>query len=175
MDYLERYEIPLNGMKMGPHRFEFKAGKKFFEQIENTEIKEGSVDVVVDLVREERLMDLHFDLVGKVVVPCDRCNEPIEVEIKGKERLILKLGDRFEEEDDEIQIIPENLHTINLTPFIYEYIALLIPVRKVHPEDVQGNSQCNPEILKKLRELNEKKEVDPRWEALNKLKNNSEN
>jgi uncharacterized metal-binding protein YceD (DUF177 family) len=57
-----------------------------------------------------------------------------------------------------------------MSPFLYEYIHLLLPIRRVHPEDDQGNSRCDPEIIRKLKELSESHMPDPRWEALNQLK-----
>ncbi len=142
----------------------------FFEQVEDTEIQGGSVSVAVVMAREERMLDLHFTIAGKVTVLCDRCNEPVEVEVNGKERLIVKLGDRYFEESEDVQVIPDTAHQVELSPFIYEYIHLLMPVRRVHPDDEQGNSRCNPEVIKKLNELGERHMQDPRWEVLTQLK-----
>jgi len=64
-------------------------------------------------------------------------------------------------------------------PF-YEFICLLIPSRKIHPE-----GECNQEMLKVMDNYliveskdvesedqeEDDEEVDPRWAALNKLKN----
>ncbi|MCK9422402.1 MAG: DUF177 domain-containing protein [Bacteroidales bacterium] len=158
-------------MKLGRFTFDFQIDQKFFEHFDNAEIKDGRVGVTVTMNREERMMDLHFAIEGTVKVPCDRCNELIDIGIDGEERLIIKLGDRYYEESDNVQIIPETDQKIDLGPFIYEYIYLLIPFRKVHPDDEYGNSMCDPEIIMKLKELSERHIPDPRWEALNQLKN----
>jgi uncharacterized protein len=171
--YLDQYSIAFSGLKPGAHTFEFEAGKKFFEQFKHSEITEGAVAVKVILEKEERLFDLHFDLEGVVEVACDRCNLSLEIEVKGTERLVVKLGDRFEEESESVQVIPESDHKIDLASFIYEYIHLLLPARRVHPDDEKGKSLCDPEVIKKLNELNEHHEPDLRWEALKSLKNKS--
>lgn len=158
-------------MKLGRHTFDFQIDQKFFEHLEYAEIKDGRVGVTVAMNREERMMDLHFAIEGTVKLPCDRCNEFMDISIAGEERLIVKLGDRYYEESDDVQIIPETDQKIDLGPFIYEYIYLLVPFRKVHPDDKNGNSMCDPEIIKKLKELSESHNADPRWEALNQLKN----
>ncbi|MEI7980198.1 MAG: DUF177 domain-containing protein [Bacteroidota bacterium] len=171
MNYEEQYEISFSGLKPGTHTFEFQIDKKFFEHIEYAEIRDGQVAVKITMDREERMMDFHFNIGGTVKVPCDRCNEIMDIGIAGEERLIVKLGDRFFEESDDVQIIPDTENKIDLGPFIYEYIYLLVPFRKVHPDDEKGNSLCDPEVIKKLNDLSEKHLPDPRWDVLNKLKN----
>ena len=152
------------------HTFDFQIGDTFFEQVNDTEITGGAVTVIVTMAKEERMMDLHLEITGKVNVACDRCNELMSVEVSGKERLIINLGDHYHEESEDVQIIPETVHQFDLRPFLYEYIHLLLPIRRIHPEDEEGNSQCDPDIIKKLKELSERRMQDPRWEALNQLK-----
>jgi uncharacterized metal-binding protein YceD (DUF177 family) len=168
----DQYQIAFTGLNPGTHLFDFKIGDTFFEQVKDAEINGGDVSVSVTMAREERMMDLHLVIHGTVKVPCDRCNELMDVAVNGNERLIIKLGDHYHEESEDVQIIPDTAHQFDLSPFLYEYIHLLLPIRRVHPEDEEGNSQCDPEILKKLKELSEHHIQDPRWEALGKLKNN---
>ena len=58
--------------------------------------------------------------------------------------------------------------------FVYESIMLALPIQVLHPDDENGNSTCNPEILKIMNEhspdAKKEDEIDPRWEALKKLK-----
>jgi len=168
----EQYQIEFSGLKPGTHTFDFHVGKLFFDRVADTEISDGSVSVSLTMAKEERMMDLHFAIKGTVKVSCDRCNELMDVEVSGNERLIVKFGDRYFEESEDVQIIPETAHQFDLSPFIYEYIHLLVPIRRVHPEDEEGNSQCDPEMLEKLNELNTHHTTDPRWDALKQLKKN---
>ncbi|HKJ79252.1 MAG TPA: DUF177 domain-containing protein, partial [Prolixibacteraceae bacterium] len=71
-------------------------------------------------------------------------------------------------------------HQLNLAQLIYEYISLAIPLKRVHPEDKNGDSQCDTEMLDKINnyvqpevDKDEEENVDPRWAALKKLKNNN--
>lgn len=166
----DQFQIAFTGLAAGTHMFDFQVGDAFFEAVEDTEITGGQVSVSVTMAREERMLDLHIRLEGTVRVSCDRCNEPMDAEVKGNERLIVKLGDHYHEESEDVQVIPDTAHQFDLGPFIYEYIHLLLPVRKVHPDDEKGNSQCDADTLRKLRELSERHVQDPRWDALNKLK-----
>ena len=171
VNHADQYQIAFSGLHPGTHSFDFQIGDSFFEQVKDAEITGGQVSVMVTMAKEERMMDLHFEIHGTVKVPCDRCNELMDFAVDGNERLIIKLGDHYQEESEDVQIIPDTAHQFDLRPFLYEYIHLLLPIRRVHPEDEEGNSQCDPEILKKLKELSEHHIQDPRWEALNLLKN----
>lgn len=173
MNYLEQYIIPFSGLRLGVHPFEFKVDDRFFDQFEYSEIKSGSVDVHVVMDREDRMLVLDFHIRGKISLPCDRCLEPISLEVEGKEKLVVKLGDHYEEESEVVEIIPETDKILNISSYIYEYLHLLLPAKRVHPNDENGLSTCEPEVLKKLKELDEQHVPDPRWEALNKLKHNS--
>jgi hypothetical protein len=42
-------------------------------------------------------------------------------------------------------------------------------VRLLHPDDENGNSTCDPEMLRLLEAMTPTESVDPRWEALRKL------
>jgi uncharacterized protein len=171
VNHPDQYQIAFSGLNPGTHTFDFQVGDKFFEQVEDADIAGGKVSVRVTMAREERMMDLHLEIGGMVKVPCDRCNELMDVEVSGNERLIVKLGDHYYEESEDVQVIPDTAHQFDLSPFLYEYIHLLLPIRRVHAEDEKGNSQCDPLILKKLKELSEHHMQDPRWEALGQLKN----
>ncbi|MEI8205758.1 MAG: DUF177 domain-containing protein [Kiritimatiellales bacterium] len=170
MNYADQYQIAFSGLSPGTHTFDFQIGDTFFEQVKDAEITSGQVSVIVTMDKEDRMMDLHIKINGKVRVPCDRCNGLLDMEVGGNERLIVKLGDHYYEESEDVQIIPDTAHQFDLSPFIYEYIHLLLPIRRVHAEDEKGNSQCDPDAIKKLKELSERHVQDPRWEALNELK-----
>jgi len=170
VNHADQYQIAFSGLNPGTHKFDFQIGDTFFEQVKDAEITGGQVSVIVTMAKEERMMDLHLEISGRVAVSCDRCNELMDVEVNGNERLIVKLGDHYYEESEDVQVIPDTAHQFDLGPFIYEYIHLLLPIRRVHPEDAEGKSECDPEIIRKLKELSEHHIQDPRWEALRKLK-----
>lgn len=116
-------------------------------------------------------MMLAFSIQGKVNVDCDRCLEPVDVEVVCEEQLIVKFGDEVYKGIDEIVILPENEYQIDVSPFIYEFIQINIPQRRKHKK-----SMCNPEAIKKLKEIEVKNtkqketEIDPRWAQLINLK-----
>jgi uncharacterized protein len=170
VNYLDRYTIPFWGLKPGVHAFDFEIDHLFFDRFEHSEIKSGNLTVHVDMEREERMLVLDFMIHGQVDLPCDRCLEPVSMIINGIEKLVVKLGDHFEEESDLVIMIQETEKVLDISSFIYEFVHLLLPARRIHPENEKGESTCSPEVLNKLRELSEQHVPDPRWDALNKIK-----
>ena len=170
MDFIKEFVIPFGGLKIGIHHFDFEIDDQFFEHFKYSEIKKGKVTVHLKMEKEEKMLLLKFSLEGNVRVPCDRCYEPVDIRINGDESLIVKPGDGYYEESEEIQIIPEGDTQLDISPFLYEYVHLLLPVRRTHPEDENGKSLCNPEIVKRIDEISTSLEPDPRWEILKKLK-----
>lgn len=174
MNPLDPYTISFKSLKLGNHEFDFEVKDSFFESDPGSEILGGNARVHIDLHKEERMMVMDFTLEGTLTLPCDRCSDPLEMKIKGRERLVVKLGEEYLEESDEVLVIPETSYQIDVAPLIRDYLYLLLPMRKVHGEGDASDTACDPEILRKLDELNRKQSMDPRWEALSKLKDNSE-
>jgi uncharacterized metal-binding protein YceD (DUF177 family) len=109
-----------------------------------------------------------------VEVPCDRCGDPLEQPIEGNSHLFIKFGEEPEEESDDVIIISDRDYQIDVSHYIYEFINLMLPAKRIHGEDENGESLCNPEAIKFLDENSGEQETDPRWDALKKLKNKEE-
>lgn len=170
MDYFKQFVIPFGGLKPGTHQFEFEIDDLFFEHFEYAEIKKGLVSVRIDLEKEENLLVLNFHFQGTLTVPCDRCFEFFTLPVEGDERLIVKFGSGYYEENEEVQVIPVGETQIDTSSFIYEYIHLLLPIRRIHPEDDSGESTCDKDVLSRLNAPAKPSAPDPRWEVLNKLR-----
>jgi len=178
VNYLKDFIIPFSGLKAGNHPFAFKIEDQFFEQFEYSEIRKGNIHVDCMLEKQQRMMVLHFDLKGEVEVPCDRCGEEFNLPVEGSQKLIVKFGTDHKEESEDILVITDKEHELDVSQFLYEYVHLLLPFRKVHGTDENGNSLCDPEVIRYINEEEIEHPVDPRWEALRKLKedqNSSEN
>ena len=171
MKALQEFEIPFLGLKEGIHDYAFDIDAEFFESFEYSEVKQGQVHVDVSMERQERMLIFNFSIKGSIELPCDRCLSPIQLEVNGNERLIVKFGQEWKEESDEVVIMPETESRIDISGFIYEYIMLMLPYKRVHPEDEEiGESLCDGSMVEKLQHYSEQ-EADPRWDALKELKN----
>jgi len=170
VDYLKNFAIPFRGLKLGDHHFEYVIDEKFFECIEYSEIKRGKVSVAIELNKQERMLIFQFNINGTVEVECDRCLGLFDYPVSGDQMMYVKLGDEWLEESDDVLIIPESEHEFNVGQLIYEYIMLMLPIQRIHPDDDNGNSTCDPEMLEKLGTGTKPQQSDPRWDALADLK-----
>jgi uncharacterized metal-binding protein YceD (DUF177 family) len=107
-------------------------------------------------------------------VLCDSTGEPFDLPIKGKINLVVKFGEEFNNDNEELLILPHSEHQLDVKQYIYEMIVLSVPQKKVHP-GVKDGSLKTP-ALEKLKSLSvgepkeeKKSETDPRWDQLKKL------
>lgn len=170
MNVLSKYEISFFGLKEGQHEFEFEIDRKFFECFEKSEIKTGKLKAKVVLNKQPGLLELNIRIVGYVKVVCDRCLEDFDMPLKYKGELYVKFGGSYEEIDENVIILKTNTHHLSLSQFLYEYIHLSIPYKRVHPDDENGKSTCNKEMLSLIQESSfeeeKQEETDPRWKGL---------
>jgi uncharacterized protein len=122
-------------------------------------------------------MSLEFKISGTVKVNCDLCTAEFDLPIEGDYKLIIKVGGSDTgNEDDDIITVAANEHELDLAQYIYEYIVLSLPIKRVHPLDKDGNSTCDKEMLEKVKNYlidQEKDEKsDPRWDGLKNIKLN---
>nr|WP_255647333.1 DUF177 domain-containing protein [Fulvivirga sedimenti] len=111
----------------------------------------------------------------KVGLPlvCDRSLREFTYDMNEAHEVLFKFGDEEMEMDDDVYIITRNTQRIDFSGFIYEFIILAVPMKKVHP-DLEDESE--EEIIytseTEHTEDNDSDETDPRWEMLKKLKKN---
>lgn len=172
---LKEYTIQFVGLKLGKHHFEYHIDKKFFEHFEYDEFHDANVHVDLLLEKKTTLLELNLKAYGHVNVNCDTTNEPYDQKIKGTFELVVKFGEEYNDENEDILIIPHGEYEINVSQYIYELIILSMPTKRIHPGIADGTLQSD--ILKKLEELSPKgleekektEEIDPRWNTLKKL------
>ena len=169
------YTIPLSGLKEGHHTIDFEIDKEFFEEFEESEVKEGSLIANIEMDKRSTHLDMIIKVSGSVRVSCDRCLEMFSQPVKSENRLLVKFGKSLEDIDPDILSVPVDEHELDLQQQLYEFIMLALPIKRVHPADKNGKSTCDPVMLKKLEELiiDEEKENDPRWDELKKLMNDN--
>jgi len=167
--------IPISGIKEGHHLFEFRIGNEFFEEFEESEIKEGNLQATIELDRRSSHFDLIFKISGKVKVCCDRCLELFFLPVSCENRLLVKFSKTRDESDPDILEIPADENELDIKQYLYEFIHLALPIQRIHPGGKGGKNSCDPDMLEKLSKhiVNEEKNNDPRWDELRKLINNN--
>jgi len=121
-----------------------------------------------DVNKRERIMELDFQIDGQIETSCDRCAEDLTLDFSTSNHLIIKFAEESDFTDDEVVFLSDKEYKIDLSQFIYEFVLMGIPAKRIHPE-----GECNSEVEEYLTEVEEieEQEIDPRWEALHKLKN----
>lgn len=176
MQQRKEYIIQFVGLNLGEHVYDYTIDGSFFTGMEYPEIQTADIQANVRLLKQSTMLILQFEIKGTVKIECDRCTDEFNMPVQGNYRLIVKLGGHETgNEDDDIITLPANEHELDLSQYIYEYIVLSLPIKRVHPDDAEGNSTCNREMLAKLNvflteEENKTSEpIDPRWEALKNI------
>lgn len=171
-----QYIIRFGGLPAGVHDFEFQIKEAFFKSIENSEIQSATIDVDARLTKMNNVLQVHFKITGTVAVDCDRCLKGFAYPIYTEENLVIKHG-KSDESTDEILVIPEGMEEFDVSQYLYEYIVLALPARRVPCELDEKKFQCDYETLGKLNDLSAPEEDEtepdnPIWEKLNKIKYN---
>ena len=172
MNSLEMLKIDLKSLTDEETTLSFDLNDTYFAALDGADVKKGSLHVSVSIRKATGFFELLFHTVGTVIVPCDRCLDDMEQPVETDNRLIVKLGSEYSEEDD-IIVVPEDEGILDMAWFIYEFVALVIPIRHVH-----APGKCNPAMTQALEELSADRSsdeessqaVDPRWEKLKNLK-----
>ncbi|AXG75228.1 DUF177 domain-containing protein [Flavobacterium arcticum] len=172
----KEFLIPFVGLKQGKHQFDFDIDKTFFDAFDFDEYNDVNIKVDMVLEKQSTMFELHFNHKGTVNVPCDLSNEDFDLPVEGNMKIVVKFGDEFNDENDEILVLQHGDYQVDVTQYIYEMIVLSVPSKRVHPGFSDGTMDAD--ILDKLDELapkaqledeQEENEIDPRWDELKKL------
>ena len=145
MSKFELYNVVLRDISNETRVFEYDLDNEYFKKIDSPEIQKGDIKAKVTVQKKQSVYELQFILEGTVIIPCDRCLDDMVQPIHYKEKLQVKFGDTFSEED-EIVIVPESEGAINIAWFLYEFIVLNIPMKHVH-----ATGECNKTMVTKLK------------------------
>jgi uncharacterized metal-binding protein YceD (DUF177 family) len=168
------YTIQFVGLSNGIHYFDFEADKEFFNLIHSELISNGNVAVKLELEKNNHTLTLQFHFEGTVDTLCDRCAIDYAYPISGNSRLIVKTAGEAYEEQDEIVTLPKGSFEIDLSQFIFDSIALSMPLRIVPCENLENQNICDQDVIKRIDQINTSAEddtvIDPRWAKLNQIK-----
>lgn len=182
MNKTKQYLIPFVGLKLGKHHFEYQISNAFFEIFDYDEFKNSDIKVNVVLEKKSTMLELIFKQQGTVNVPCDLTSEDFDLPIEGEMKLLVRFGDVYNSDNEELLILPFGEFEIDVAQYIYEMIVLSVPLRRVHPGIKDGSlktealAKLNELILKEEAEVeeteveeNKEENIDPRWDKLKQL------
>ena len=161
------------GLKQGKHQFEYDIDNKFFEHFDYDEFNSANINVDLLLEKKPTMLELTFKASGTVNINCDLTNEPYDQLIESELFLVIKFGHEYNDDNEDILILPHGEYEVNIQQYIYEMLVLAVPSKRVHPGVLDGTLESD--VLEKLDELSPREkevkaeeDIDPRW---NKLKN----
>ena len=118
-------QINLDRLELGTHCFEYRLDSAYLEEVEKSELIDCQVDARAELHLREMDFDIRVWVNGVVQVICDRCLEPMSIEVQA--------------EDDMTEDIQGR--EIDLNWLAYELIIVNLPL--VHSHQPGG---CNPQM-----------------------------
>lgn len=176
------YSVNIIGLSSNKvHHFDYDLGEAFFREFGTDLVSQGKFRAEVALNKHETFIEADFNIKGNAVLVCDRSLEPFDFPIDSKHSIVFKFGDVNEEMSDEIIMIHRDTATLELGQYMYEFIALAIPMKKLHPkfqETEDEEDEENPEgkiVYTSSDNSGDDKDddnngIDPRWDILKKLK-----
>ena len=124
----------------------------------------------MELNKKTTLLELDFVVNGTVKVPCDITGEDFNMKVSGEFSLIVKFGEAFNNDVEDLLILPHDAYQIEVQQYIYELIVLSVPQKRVKPGVSRKEIKDAEELEKQLKKKEVKKEqLDPRWDQLKQL------
>ncbi len=169
---LEQLKVDLKALKDSVSVVEVDLDDRYFSALDGSQLEHGLLHVSVSIRKMTGFFEFLFHTEGSVTVTCDRCLDDMDQPIAADNKLVVRLGDTYSEDDDTVTV-DESEGVFDMSWFIYEFTMLAIPIKHVH-----APGKCNSVMTQKLAELSgavrsseeDDEGVDPRWEQLKNLK-----
>ncbi len=178
------YDIHIFKLSNKEHEYAFDVDAGFFEMFENTPIDTGKGKVLVALEKTDSHIAMVFNIDVVLELVCDRSLDVFEHKVASERKVWFKYGAAYEEQSEELVVIPGDAQIINIAHYMYEFILLEVPMKKLHPKfsDSENDMEEEDELVYSslegeepeeddLEENEENEAVDPRWEKLISIKN----
>ena len=163
------FKLPLKSLGVGTHEFEYHLDKQFFVNMESSDIHDADLNVALTVQYNGDIYNLDFHITGEVVLICDRCLDDLRFPIDATYHIVVKYGEDYNDDNDEVLEIPETDNTLNVAYMIKDTVELAIPMKHVHPL-----GKCNRQMsamLKKHRATSGDDDADLENELIDEIDN----
>jgi uncharacterized metal-binding protein YceD (DUF177 family) len=128
--------------------------------------------VILEFEKREFAILVSFSFDGSVKLVCDRSLDDYWQSITGSYSILFKEGAEEESEDAQMSVRRLDIsgNIINIEEEVRDTVLLNIPLRKIHPRYFDENG----ELIDLEVQIDESQEMDPRWDALKKLKESNQ-
>lgn len=159
MGKFSAFNIPLKSLGEGSHEFDLHLNQKFFDDMENPDVRDANLDVKLTVKVVHDKYDLQFHVTGEVTTLCDRCLDDLEMPIDATYHLMVEYGSDYNDESDVLLVIPNSDNCLNVAYMIYDTVVLAIPMKHVHPM-----GKCNRQMTAMLRKHSTRNDEDAELE-----------
>src|SRR5688572_29852846 len=91
------FEIAFVGLRPGVHEFIYELDEKFFKEREAQDFEKGQSTIKLLLEKNTGFLMLKFEVGGSAVVTCDRCGNPLKMDLWDEFKMLIKLVDNPDE------------------------------------------------------------------------------
>jgi uncharacterized metal-binding protein YceD (DUF177 family) len=172
------FDIAFVGLKPGLHEFHYEVDDKFFSAYRETDFTNCHAKIKLTLEKNTSLLRLKFEVGGTMDVICDRCGNPLTMDLWDEFNMVVKQVENPDEmneteDDPDIYYISRTESHLHLADWIYEFVTLSIPMQRMCKENEIGGPQCNQEILNMLKKMEAgvNENNNPLSKGLEKFKN----
>ncbi len=160
------FDVNLSSLDEGRHTYRYKLNQSFFDLFGYDEFDKADIDVEVVLLKNGHTMEVRMQSEGSVELPDDRTGHLYRQPLSGDLQFVLQYGEAFNDDNDELIIIPYNQPVFNWAQQIYEMTVLSVPMKHLDPAYSEEEQEEKNETVE---------EIDPRWAKLKILKEKLEN
>ncbi len=139
---LRAFDVDIVSLKSTTYVFEYNVGDAFFAYFDTELVQKGNCAVKVEVTKSSTMLKVNFNIVGTVELTCDRSLEPFIYPIAHEHLMYFKFGDENGDDSDDIVVISRSAQAIHLGKYIYEFIGLEIPFKKLHPRFITGQEEA---------------------------------
>jgi uncharacterized metal-binding protein YceD (DUF177 family) len=177
MKVLEAFQIPIIALEDKSYQYSFQGDDTFFAAFEQDWVEKGHFEVGVDLMKSALMIQVQMKISGSIELICDRSLEAFDYPLDVTEKLIFKYSDHSEDLGDNLFLLDRKEPNLNLSQDIFDFIALEVPMKKLHPRFAAEEDPNAVDVFIYTTDQADKKPastteevIDPRWAALQKLK-----
>jgi uncharacterized metal-binding protein YceD (DUF177 family) len=165
---LPEFVISFVGLPVGIHDYSYVLTDEFTQHFPEQEFEKlrGQAELKLEK-KHNSSMELWLSIDAIVEVRCDRTDRPFDMPLKSSRHLVVQFGDEFNDDDDELLIIPNGEYELKTAHLFYELIVQSLPLKRLYP----GLEEDDTEIYTTIES---EKKPDPRWAGLKNIKQSSE-
>lgn len=139
------YTINLRQAQSQDLNLSYRLGSDFFAEMTDGEIRGGNLEVQLRVrLGSADTYSFRYVASGSVLVPCDRCLEPVEISIAFEDTLYVAHGDDSDADAERI-LIPYSQLSYDIAWDICELTMLNLPLQRIH-----RLGACNSDMLSRF-------------------------